>query len=72
VLQAATRRSSTCSTWRACPTAGRTSGRGFERKAPSGNAVAQLDDFAPEKAKPAQWFGSVTGAFSASAPDACP
>jgi hypothetical protein len=27
---------------------------------------------APENAKPAQWFGNATGAFSASFPDACP
>ena len=46
--------------------------RMIERKAPSGNAVAQIDYFAPDKDKPAQWFASVTGRFSERFPDACP
>lgn len=44
----------------------------IERKAPSGNAVAQIDCFAHDKARPAEWHGNVIGAFSASFPDACP
>jgi hypothetical protein len=44
----------------------------IERKAPSGNAVAQIDYFAHDKATPAQWHGNITGAFGASFPDACP
>jgi hypothetical protein len=42
------------------------------KKAPSGNAVAQLGYWAPEKAKPAQWFANIAGAFSERLPDACP
>jgi hypothetical protein len=44
----------------------------IERKAPSGNAVAQLDYFAVDKARPAQWFATVTGRYSERLPDACP
>lgn len=44
----------------------------IERKAPSGNAVAQIDCFAHDKARPAEGHGNVIGAFSASFPDACP
>jgi hypothetical protein len=44
----------------------------IEHRAPSGNAVAQLDYFAVDKARPAQWFATVTGRFSQQLPDACP
>jgi serine/threonine protein kinase len=42
------------------------------KSAPGGNAVAQLDYFSSEKARPAQWFASIAGAFSDRFPDACP
>jgi serine/threonine protein kinase len=42
------------------------------KKAPSGNAVAQLGYWSPEKGKPAQWFASITGVFGGQLPDACP
>jgi serine/threonine-protein kinase len=44
----------------------------IDHKAPSGNVVAQIDYFAADKARPAQWFTSVTGRFSERFPDACP
>jgi serine/threonine protein kinase len=44
----------------------------IERKAPSGNVVAQIDYFAHEKSKPALWHASIAGAFSEQFPDACP
>jgi hypothetical protein len=44
----------------------------IDHKAPSGNVVAQIDYFAPDKGKPARWFTSVTGRFSERFPDACP
>jgi hypothetical protein len=42
------------------------------KQAPSGNAVAQLDYFSSEQDKPALWYASIAGAFSARFPDACP
>jgi serine/threonine-protein kinase len=44
----------------------------IERKAPSGNAVAQIDYFAHDKVRPAEWHGNIAGVFSTSFPDACP
>jgi len=48
----------------------------IDRKAPSGNAVAQISYFASSmpgnKGQPAQWMASITGAFSQNFPDACP
>ncbi|HEU4611984.1 MAG TPA: hypothetical protein VFS15_07895, partial [Kofleriaceae bacterium] len=40
----------------------------IEYKTPSGNVVAQLDYFAPDKARPAQWFTSITGPAWSSSP----
>ncbi len=42
------------------------------RKAPSGNAVAELGYWSSGKGEPPLWFGSVTGAFSQRFPDVCP
>jgi hypothetical protein len=44
----------------------------IEHRAPSGNVVAQIDYFASDPGKPAQWFASVTGRFNERFPDACP
>jgi hypothetical protein len=44
----------------------------IEHWAPSGNVVAQIDYFASDPGKPAQWFASVTGRFNERFPDACP
>jgi serine/threonine protein kinase len=42
------------------------------KKAPGGNAVAQLGYWASGKDQPPLWYGSVAGAFSQRFPDACP
>jgi serine/threonine protein kinase len=43
----------------------------IEKKAPSGNAVAQLGYWASGKDQPPLWYGNITGAFSQRFPDAC-
>lgn len=42
------------------------------RKAPGGNAVAQIGYWASENDKPPLWYGGITGAFGERFPDACP
>jgi serine/threonine protein kinase len=42
------------------------------KKAPGGNAVAQLGYWSSGKGEPPLWYGSVAGAFSQRFPDACP
>ena len=42
------------------------------RRAPGGNAVAELGYWSSGKGEPPLWFGSVTGVFSQRFPDDCP
>ncbi len=44
----------------------------IDHQAPSGNAVAQLDYFASDKARPARWYARIADAFHLDLPDACP